>query len=58
MDAALADVMADKAVQAQIANIGVVPIYRNGADYKAHLKKIEGDLLPILAETGMAKKRG
>ena len=57
MEAALADVMADKAVQAQIANLGVVPIYRNGADYRAFLKKIETDLLPILAETGMVKKR-
>lgn len=57
MEAALADVMADKGVQAQIANLGIVPIYRSGADYKAFLKKIEGELLPILAETGMAKKR-
>lgn len=57
MEAALADVMADKSVQAQIAKIGVVPIYRTGAEYKAFLKKIETDLLPILAETGMVKKR-
>ena len=57
MEAAIADVMADKAVQAQIAALGIVPIYRNGADYKAFLKKIEGELVPILNETGMAKKR-
>jgi tripartite-type tricarboxylate transporter receptor subunit TctC len=57
MEAALADVMADKAVTTQIGNLGVMPIYKSGADYKAHLKSIETDLLPILAETGMAKKR-
>lgn len=58
MEATLADVMADKAVQAQIAALGVVPTYRNGADYGAFLKKLEGELVPILNETGMAKKRG
>ena len=57
MEAALADVMADKGVQTQIANLGIVPVYRNGADYKAFLKKLEGELVPILNETGMAKKR-
>jgi hypothetical protein len=44
-------------VQTQIANLGIVPVYRNGADYKAFLKKLEGELVPILNETGMAKKR-
>ena len=57
MEAALADVMADKGVQTQIGNLGIVPVYRNGADYKAFLKKLEGELVPILNETGMAKKR-
>ncbi|MBK8768564.1 MAG: tripartite tricarboxylate transporter substrate binding protein [Burkholderiaceae bacterium] len=57
MEAALADVMADKGVQTQIANLGIVPVYRNGADYKAFLKKLEGELVPVLHETGMAKKR-
>ena len=57
MEAALADVMADKAVRDQIANLGVVPIHRNGADYKAFLKTIEGELVPILQETGMYKKK-
>jgi len=58
METALAEVMADPAVQNQIKNLGIVPVHRNGADYKAYLKSIEGDLLPILGETGMMKKRG
>ena len=53
----LADVMADKSVQDQISALGIVAVHRNGADYKAYLKKIEGELSPILAETGMVKKR-
>lgn len=57
MDAALADAMNDKSVTGQIAALGVVPVYRSGADYKAFLKKLEGELVPILNETGMAKKR-
>ena len=57
MEAALADAMADKAVQQQISNLGIVPVYRNGADYKAFLKSIEGELVPILQETGMYKKK-
>ena len=57
MEAALADVMADKSVQDQISALGIVAVHRNGADYKAYLKKIEGELSPILAETGMVKKR-
>ena len=56
MEAALADVMADKSVTDQIARIGIVPVYRSGAEYRAFLKEIEGNLLPILKETGMAKK--
>lgn len=57
MEAALADVMTDKSVLTQISNLGIVPVYRNGADYKAFLKKLEGELVPVLLETGMAKKR-
>jgi tripartite-type tricarboxylate transporter receptor subunit TctC len=57
MDKALADVMKDNRCTSQIANLGIQPVYRNGADYKAFLKKIEGELVPILNETGMAKKR-
>ncbi|MFT3801130.1 MAG: tripartite tricarboxylate transporter substrate binding protein [Burkholderiaceae bacterium] len=57
MSAALADVMADDAVRKQIASLGIVPVYRSGADYKAFLKKLEGDLVPILQETGMARKK-
>jgi tripartite-type tricarboxylate transporter receptor subunit TctC len=56
MEKALAEVMADKAVQEQIAKLGVVPTYRSGADYAALLKQIETDLVPILKETGMSKK--
>lgn len=56
MEKALADVMADKTVQTQISNLGIIPTYRNGADYQAFLKQIETDLVPILKETGMAKK--
>ena len=44
-------------MQTQIGNLGIVPVYRNGADYKAFLKKLEGELVPILNDTGMAKKR-
>lgn len=58
VDAALADCMKDKSVTDQIAKLGIQPTWRNGADYKAYLKGIETDLLPILAETGMLKKRG
>ncbi len=56
MEAALAEVMADKSITDQIARIGIVPIHRSGAEYAAFLKEIEGNLLPILKETGMAKK--
>jgi tripartite-type tricarboxylate transporter receptor subunit TctC len=57
VDAALADCMTDKSVTDQIAKLGIEPVWRSGPDYKAYLKNIEGDLLPILQETGMAKKR-
>lgn len=57
VDAALADCMADKTVTDQIAKLGIEPVWRSGPDYKAYLKSIEADLLPILQETGMAKKR-
>lgn len=56
MDKALADVMADEGVRSQIATLGIQPVYRDGKDYAALLKKIEVDLVPILKETGMAKK--
>lgn len=56
MEKALGEVMAEKGVQEKIAALGVVPVYRNGADYRAFLKEIEGNLLPILAETGLMKK--
>ncbi len=57
MEAALADAMKDKSVTDQIEKLGIEPVYRNGADYKAFLKQIEGELVPILQDTGMAKKR-
>ena len=57
MDTALADCMADKTVTDQIAKLGIEPVWRSGPDYKAYLKSIETDLMPILQETGMAKKR-
>jgi tripartite-type tricarboxylate transporter receptor subunit TctC len=56
MDKALADVMQDSSVTSQIEKLGIQAIYRNGKDYEALLKKIEGELVPILKETGMAKK--
>jgi len=56
MDKALADVMQDDSVTSQITKLGIQAIYRNGKDYGALLKKIEGELVPILKETGMAKK--
>ena len=56
MDKALADVMADESVRKQITNLGIEAIYRNGKDYAALLKSIETELVPILKETGMAKK--
>lgn len=57
MEAALADAMADKSVLEQITKLGIVPTYRNGADYAAFLKKLETELVPVLSETGMAKKK-
>jgi tripartite-type tricarboxylate transporter receptor subunit TctC len=57
MEQALADCMADKTVQGQISNLGIVPVYRNGKDYAAFLKQLETELLPILHDTGMAKKK-
>ena len=57
VDAALADCMKDASVTDQIAKLGIEPIWRSGPDYKAYLKSIEADLMPILLETGMAKKR-
>ena len=57
VDAALADCMNDKSVTDQIAKLGIEPVWRSGPEYKAYLKSIEADLLPILQETGMAKKR-
>jgi tripartite-type tricarboxylate transporter receptor subunit TctC len=56
MDKALADVMADDSVTSQITKLGIQAIYRNGKDYAALLKSIETELVPILKETGMAKK--
>ena len=56
MEKALADCMADESVRKQIDNLGIEPIWRDGKAYAALLKKIEGELVPILRETGMAKK--
>lgn len=56
MDKALADVMQDETVTSQITKLGIQAIYRNGKDYAALLKSIETELVPILKETGMAKK--
>jgi hypothetical protein len=56
MEAALADVMADKSVTEQIDRLGIMAVHRNGAGYTALLKDLEGQLLPILRDTGMAKK--
>lgn len=56
MEAALADVMADKSVTEQIDRLGIMAVHRNGAGYTALLKELEGNLVPILRETGMAKK--
>jgi hypothetical protein len=49
--------MKDASVTDQIAKLGIEPTWRSGPDYKAYLKSIETDLMPILLETGMAKKR-
>lgn len=56
VDKALADVMQDESVTSQISKMGIQAIYRDGKDYAALLKQIEGELVPILKETGMAKK--
>ena len=56
LEKALADVMKDETVTKQISNLGIEAIYRNGKDYGELLKKIEIELVPILKETGMAKK--
>jgi tripartite-type tricarboxylate transporter receptor subunit TctC len=57
MRKALADCMADKEVQDQISNLGIEPVYRNGPEYGAFLKQLETELVPILQDTGMAKKK-
>jgi len=57
MDKALADCMNDKEVTDGITKLGIQAIYRNGKDYGALLKGIEAELVPILNETGMAKKK-
>jgi tripartite-type tricarboxylate transporter receptor subunit TctC len=57
MDKALADCMNDKEVTEGITKLGIQAIYRNGKDYGALLKGIEAELVPILNETGMAKKK-
>lgn len=56
MQAALADCMKDKTVIDGIEKMGIMAIYRDGAAYHAFLKEIEGNLVPILRDTGMAKK--
>jgi tripartite-type tricarboxylate transporter receptor subunit TctC len=56
MDKALADVMKDESVTSQITKLGIQAVYRDGKDYAALLKSIEVELVPILKETGMAKK--
>lgn len=56
MEAALADCMKDKTVTDAIEKMGIMAVYRDGAAYHAFLKEIEGNLVPILRETGMAKK--
>jgi tripartite-type tricarboxylate transporter receptor subunit TctC len=56
MDKALAEVMQDETVTSQITKLGIQAVYRNGKDYTQLLKTIEEELVPILKETGMAKK--
>ena len=56
LEKALADVMKDETVTKQISNLGIEAVYRDGKAYTALLKKIETELVPILKETGMAKK--
>jgi tripartite-type tricarboxylate transporter receptor subunit TctC len=56
METALGDCMADKSVTEQIEKLGIMPVWRKGAEYTKFLKEIEGNLLPILKDTGMAKK--
>lgn len=56
MEDALADCMKDRTVVDGIEKLGIMAVHRDGAAYRAYLKEIEGQLLPILRETGMAKK--
>jgi len=56
MEAALADCMKDKSVTDGIEKLGIMAVHRDGAGYHAFLKELEGLLLPILRDTGMAKK--
>jgi tripartite-type tricarboxylate transporter receptor subunit TctC len=56
MEKALAEVMAEESMRKQIDALGIEPVWRNGKDYAALLKSIEGELVPILKETRMAKK--
>lgn len=54
---AFAEALADEEVKKQITALGVVPIYRSGAEFREYLKQIEANILPILEETGMRKKK-
>ena len=56
LEKALAEVMAEGDVRKKIDDLGIEPVWRSGKDYAALLKSIEGELVPILKETGMAKK--
>lgn len=56
MEAALADCMKDRTILDGIEKLGIMATYRDGAAYRAFLKDLEAQLLPILRETGMLKK--
>ena len=57
MEAVLSDTMADAEVRQQVTALGVAPVYRNGAEFRKLLAAIEADMVPILEETGMAKRK-
>lgn len=56
LENALADGVAADGVRKQMDDLGIEQVWRTGNEYGALLKSIETELVPMLRETGMAKK--
>lgn len=57
MEKAFLDSLNDPELQATIRGLGVVPKAIPGKEFVAYLRQVEKDVLPILEETGMTKKK-